>query len=34
VGVILIVEAHDHELSAIADQLGARQPIDVFKWPE
>ena len=34
VGVILIVEAHDDELSAIADRLGARHPIDVFKWPD
>jgi len=34
VGVILIVEALDDELSAIADRLGARHPIDVFKWPD
>ena len=34
VGVILVVEAHDTELSAIADRLGARHPMDVFKWPD
>ena len=34
VGVILVVEAHDTELSAIADRLGARHPVDVFKWPD
>jgi hypothetical protein len=32
VGVIVIVEADDAELSGIADRLGARHPIDVFKW--
>jgi hypothetical protein len=34
VGVILIVEAGDTELSAIADRLGARHPVDMFKWPD
>ncbi len=34
VGVILVVEAQDTELSAIADRLGARHPMDVFKWPD
>lgn len=33
-GVILIVAGHDTELSAIADRLGARHPVDVFKWPD
>jgi hypothetical protein len=34
VGVILIVAAGDAELSAIADRLGARRPVDIFKWPD
>lgn len=34
VGVILVVEAQDAELSAIADRLGARHPVDIFKWPD
>jgi hypothetical protein len=34
IGVILVVEAHDTELSEIADSLGARHPVDVFKWPD
>ena len=34
VGVIVVVEAHDDELSAIADRLGARHPVDVFRWPD
>ena len=34
VGVILVVEADDTELSGIADRLGARHPVDVFKWPD
>jgi hypothetical protein len=34
VGVILIVAADDAELAAISDRLGARHPVDVFKWPD
>jgi hypothetical protein len=34
VGVILVVEAADTELTAIADRLHARHPVDVFQWPE
>jgi hypothetical protein len=34
VGVILVVDADDTELSGIADQLGARHPVDIFRWPE
>jgi len=34
VGCILVVEAHDTELSDIADRLAARHPVDVFQWPE
>jgi hypothetical protein len=34
VGVILVVGADDTGLSAIADRLGARHPVDVFQWPE
>lgn len=33
-GVILIVDALDGELSAIADRLGARHPVDILRWPE
>lgn len=32
VGIILVVETQDTELSGIADRLGARHPVDVFKW--
>ena len=34
IGVIVIVGADDAELSAIADHLGARHPVDMFKWPD
>ena len=34
VGVILIVQRGDTELSAIADRLGARHPVDLFRWPD
>lgn len=33
-GAILVVDAHDAELAELADRLGARHPVDVFKWPE
>ena len=32
-GVILIIDARDLELSNIADSLGAQHPVDVFEWP-
>ena len=34
VGIILVVAAEDSELSGIADQLGARHPVDIFQWPD
>jgi len=33
IGVILIIDENDHELAAIADQLGARHPVDVYRRP-
>ncbi len=33
VGVILVIDAADTELAAIADDLGARHPVDTMQWP-
>lgn len=33
VGAILVIEEQDAELNGIADRLGFRHPVDVFKWP-
>ena len=30
---ILVVESGDDELARVADRVGARYPVDVFKWP-
>jgi hypothetical protein len=33
VGAIVVVDQADLELAAIADSLGARHPVDVYRWP-